>query len=322
MRENSPRIPYTEHRIRFLSDGLSCAGRLLLPKATPPFASVILANGFSGTMDWILPSFAQAFVGAGLAALIFDYRHFGESEGEPRQIVDVQKQRQDLRSAIAFARSSAELDPAKVALWGTSLGGSHVIAIAGEDARIAAVVANMPALDVLRGADFSARMTRQNVSAVQFATTTARLLKAAVEDWARGLFGKSPRYLKVYGEPGEAFFTDPALAERFEAVEKGSPTWRNLVAARFFLQAPRYRKGAVGRIRAPLLFTLASHDVEVSADFVKEAAKESTLARVKEYPADHFDLYHGELFEQVAADQVEFLVEHLRRTSGHDVERR
>jgi dienelactone hydrolase len=302
---------WTKRRITFLSGGMNCAGWLLIPDKSGPFPCVILANGFSGTMDWILPDFGERFAAAGLAVLAFDYRHLGESDGDPRQIVDVRKQREDLRNAIRFAISDPAVDPSRVALWGTSLGGSHVIVLAAEDRRVAAVVANMPALDVLKGASVGAKVKKQAVSKFQLVATALRLLALATIDRVRGLIGMSPIYIRVYGEIGEAFFTDPALAERFQAVEKNSPTWKNQVAPRFLLQAPRYRKGTVARIAAPILFSLANRDVEVSADFIKEVAKESPRAEINEYPVGHFEMYHGEVFEQVAADQVRFLRQHL-----------
>jgi hypothetical protein len=85
------------------------------------------------------------------------------------------------------------------------------------------------------------------------------------------------------------------------------------VAARFLLRAPRYRAGTMERIAAPILFSLAADDVEVSGRFVKALAARARSATVKEYPAGHFDMYHGALFEQVAADQVDFLRGVLRR---------
>jgi dienelactone hydrolase len=304
---------YTETGISFLSAGLTCSGRFYLPLgAVPPFPCVVLAHGFSGTMDWILPDFASRFAGAGLAVLAFDYRHLGQSEGSPRQIVDVQEQRKDLRNAVEFVRKRPDIDPRRIGLWGTSLGGSHVVSLAAEDPGIAAVVANMPALDVVIGANISAKIKKQGGTTMQFASTTLKLFAAALFDRTRALLGLSPYYLAVYGPAGRAFFTDPALADRFAAVEKNSPTWENRVAARFLLQAPRYTPGTIARIAAPILFSLASRDLEVSADFIKEVAKASPRSQVKEYDADHFDLYHGAIFEQVVADQTAFLTEHLR----------
>ena len=88
---------------------------------------MVMANGFSGTMDWILPSYAERFAVAGFAVLIFDYRFVGESEGQPRQLIDVKQQREDIRAATHFARRTEGIDPARIALWDTSLGGGHVL---------------------------------------------------------------------------------------------------------------------------------------------------------------------------------------------------
>lgn len=295
--------------LTFYCAGARCAGMLYAPVA-PSGARVpcvVMANGFSGTMDWILPSFAERFAAAGIAALTFDYRHLGASEGEPRQLVDVDEQRADLRAAIALARSLPAIDPTRVALWGTSLGGSHATTLAAEDPRIAALILTMPALDALAGGNVDAKRRRLGASRLTTARVTARLLRIAMEDALRAALGRSPRYLAVYGAPGEAFFTDPDLAARFATVAAGSPTWQNRVAARFLLKVPRYSEGTFERISAPLLVCLAEHDLEVSAEYVKSKAAKARSADVRVYPVGHFDLYHGEAFEKVVADQVAFL---------------
>jgi uncharacterized protein len=102
----------------------------------------ILAHGFSGTMDRLVPH-AERFAADSIAALVFDYRGFGESGGEPRQVVDLPAQHQDIRAAIAWVRGRDDLDPNRVALWGNSLGGAHVISVAAAT-RIGAVVAQIP----------------------------------------------------------------------------------------------------------------------------------------------------------------------------------
>jgi pimeloyl-ACP methyl ester carboxylesterase len=91
-----------------------------------------MVHGFTGTRDQ-LTCYAEAFARAGLAVLTFDYRHFGESEGSPRQIVDIGKQMEDWRSAIAMARTLDRVDSKRIALWGSSLSGGHVINLAAED---------------------------------------------------------------------------------------------------------------------------------------------------------------------------------------------
>lgn len=111
-------------RVTFQSGGVAVAGYLYRPSDTKGYLPcVVMANGFSGTMDWILPTYAERFAAAGFAALIFDYRYFGESEGQPRQLISVAQQREDIRNAIEFVRHYEGTDPRRIALWVTSLGG-------------------------------------------------------------------------------------------------------------------------------------------------------------------------------------------------------
>jgi len=297
--------------VQFDSQGVTCAADLWLPRQPSPVPAVVLANGFSGTKDWIVPRFAAGFAAAGLAALTFDYRHLGLSAGQPRQLVDPQRQRADLRAAFAYLCSRPEVDAQRVALWGTSLGGSHVVEFAAGEPRIAAVVCTMPALDAVRGMDLKAKVAAAGIGRGATAAVMLRLAGAAAQDALRGALGMPPRYLAVYGPPGQAFFTDAALADRFRTVAASSPTWKNAVAARFLFHAPRYRPGTLERIRAPMFFSLAARDLDVSPAFIKELVAGRPLRTVREYDAGHFDLYHAPLFEQVVADQQAFLVEAL-----------
>src|SRR5207302_4500007 len=93
--------------------------------------------------------YAERFAAAGLHALAFDYRHFGASDGEPRQLIAIGEQLEDYAAAIAYARSLPGVDPARIAVWGTSYSGGHVVAVAVADGRVAAVISQTPAMDGL-----------------------------------------------------------------------------------------------------------------------------------------------------------------------------
>ena len=119
-----------------------------------PTPLVIMAHGFAGEKRFGLLPFARRFVASGLAVLLFDYRHFGGSAGEPRNLVSIQNQQDDWRAAISFAATIPGIDTARIALWGTSLSGGNVLAVAASNRAIAAVVAQVPMVDVpmsLRG---------------------------------------------------------------------------------------------------------------------------------------------------------------------------
>jgi fermentation-respiration switch protein FrsA (DUF1100 family) len=71
-----------------------------LANAVGPVPCVVMGHGTTGTMSFGLDRYARRFVGAGFAVLTFDYRHFGASEGVPRQVINVQEQPDDWRSAL------------------------------------------------------------------------------------------------------------------------------------------------------------------------------------------------------------------------------
>jgi alpha/beta superfamily hydrolase len=103
-----------------------------------------MAHGFSATREQRLDAYADRFRTAGMGVLLFDYRHFGASAGEPRQLLDIGRQQADFRAAVTHARATDWIDPARVALVGSSFSGGHVLIVAARDAQIASVVAQWP----------------------------------------------------------------------------------------------------------------------------------------------------------------------------------
>ena len=101
--------------------------RLALSSGGPggPAPCVVLGSGLSCVRDQGLDLYSERFAAAGIAALAFDYRFFGDSEGEPRTLLSARMQREDFRAAIAFARTVAGIDRARIAIWGFSYGSAH-----------------------------------------------------------------------------------------------------------------------------------------------------------------------------------------------------
>ncbi|WP_164163044.1 alpha/beta hydrolase, partial [Stenotrophomonas maltophilia] len=80
----------------------------------------------------LLPCFANAFTEAGFATITFDYRGFGESDGERGRLVPAM-QTEDIISVINWAEKQECIDNQRIGLWGTSLGGGHVFSAAAQD---------------------------------------------------------------------------------------------------------------------------------------------------------------------------------------------
>ncbi len=170
--------------------GTRCAAWHYRPDGHGTVPCVVIGHGFDGVREQRLDAYGERFAAAGLAALVFDYRHFGSSEGMPRQVVDNKAQLEDWRAAIARARQLDQVDPERIALWGTSTSGGHVVQLAAEDAQIAAVVAQVPLADgiaQLRNTPFG---------------QTLRLLWAALKDRIGAAFGNDPLMVPAVGRPG------------------------------------------------------------------------------------------------------------------------
>ena len=133
--------------IDFMSRGERLAAWLYLPDgiARPPV--VVMAHGLGAERSFRLPAYAERFAAKGLAAFVFDYRSFGDSDGSPRNLISPRRHLQDWRSAITQVRTRPEIDSRRMALWGTSFSGGHVLVAAASEPGIAAVVAQVPFVD-------------------------------------------------------------------------------------------------------------------------------------------------------------------------------
>src|SRR5919112_5604737 len=89
----------------FDSGGWACAAWIYRPEGEGPWPAVVLAHGWSGVREQRLDAYAERFAAEGMVAIVFDYRHFGASEGLPRQLLDIGRQLEDWTAALAFTRS-------------------------------------------------------------------------------------------------------------------------------------------------------------------------------------------------------------------------
>jgi len=262
---------------------------------------IVLAHGLGATRELRLEAFAERFQATGYACLVFDYRHFGASTGEPRQLLSIRRQLEDIAAAIAWARSREDVDPERVILWGTSFAGGHVIVAAARDPRIAAVVAQCPFTDGLAsGLALSPR-------------SMARTVAVALRDVTAAALRRPPVLIATAGLPGSAaLMTAPdALPGYLALVPPGLP-FRNEVAARIGFAILAYRPGRhTAAVRCPILFAVCAHDTVAPAGATLRHARRAPNGEIKLYQAGHFDIYRGEPFERAVADQLSFLLSHV-----------
>lgn len=270
---------------------------------------VVLGHGFAGTVDSGLLPYAERFAAAGLDALAFDYRHFGASEGEPRQLLSISRQLEDYAAAIAHARSLPAVDPQRIALWGSSYSGGHVVAAAVADGGVAAVISQTPLMDGLAGV--------VNVARYAGPAQLARLTLAGLRDLLAAAQRRDPVTIAVVGAPGALAAMSSADAETgYRAI--AGPSWRNEVAARIMLSAGTYRPGLqADRLPCPMLVQVADRDSVAPVKPAQDAVWRATgRGELRTYPIGHFDVYSGHAFERAVADQLHFLDRHLRARAG------
>ena len=262
---------------------------------------VVMGHGFAAVKEARLDAFAERFAAAGLSCLVFDYRHFGASGAEPRQVIDLRHQREDWRAAIRFARSLAEVDPARMGVWGTSLGGGLALEVAAREPGIGAAVFHLPLVDAL-----AAGLSEGIVHDV-------RLAWAAVCDLARSVVGRTPYLVPAVGPRGALAFMDtPGSEPGYQAIVRDAPAWRNAVAARVFFGLAFFRPLRLARrLRCPALFVIGERDVVTPPAASHRAARLAPDARVYALPVGHFDAYLGDAFEETVAVEAAFLAHQL-----------
>jgi fermentation-respiration switch protein FrsA (DUF1100 family) len=300
--------------VSFDSAGVRCVGVYLRGRgeefldAQGKRPCVVLAHGFGGTVDSGLLGFAERFAQAGLDALAFDYRHFGASDGEPRQLISIAKQQQDYAAAIAYARSLEGVDPERIVAWGSSYSGGHVVPVAVSDGRVAAVISQVPAMDG----------TATLVNLVRYAGVgqLVRLSVLALRDVLASLRGAPAVTAPAVGRPGSVAFMSTPDAESGMLAIAGS-SWRNEVAARIGLQAGMYRPGLqADRLPCPILIQIADRDSVAPVKAAQDAAwRAPGRAEVRTYAVGHFDVYVGDAFERSVSDQLYFLRRHIKAES-------
>ncbi|MCX5866102.1 MAG: alpha/beta hydrolase [Proteobacteria bacterium] len=247
----------------FQSHGLKCAGWLFLPEGAGKPPVVIMAHGIAAERTFRLPAFAEKFTARG--------------------------------------RGIREINPDRIALWGSSFGGGHVLAIASEIPGLSAVVAQVPFVD-------GAVMLRYAPRSFIVQATLKGL-----RDLARALTFRKPYCVPVVAEPGEfALMSTPESKPGYLALVPPGSKWKNEAPARILLTLPRYRPALhADKITCPALIVIAQKDSLIPAREIEKAAARIPKVKIVKLPVNHFAVYIGEPFEQVSEIEGTFLKECL-----------
>lgn len=289
--------------------GVTLRGWLYLPELAPaePGPAVVMAHGFSATRHMGLEGFAEVFCEAGFAVLVYDHRCLGDSEGEPRQLINPWAQARDYRYALGWLADHPAVDPGRIAIWGSSFSGGEVLVVGAIDERVKAVVANVPFAGLSADTDQATREGRFPA------------LRSALEDESGAgpadsdepPIGPMAVIRPTGGDPqAPAFLPQPESTTWFEAAGGSGSGWQNSFTLQGLTGERSFNPSDAVRFIAPkpLLMVVAADDRVAPAELALaafEAAGEPKQLEVIE--GDHFAPYTGGAFERAAQVMREFL---------------
>jgi uncharacterized protein len=162
----------TRRDTTYYSDDVPCYALMFYPKGfstagkTP---AVVLGQGWGGT-HYSIAKYGARLAERGLVAMVIDYRGWGKSDGfvtlaervknddavrftrKQAEVVIKRtrliplKQVEDMRNAISYLQGEPGVDPERIGLWGSSSAGGNAIVVAAQDARVKAIVMQVPAI--------------------------------------------------------------------------------------------------------------------------------------------------------------------------------
>lgn len=298
---------FTRRDIRFDSGETYCSAWLYLPEGVERPPVVVLGHGLGAIREMRLDAFSERFAAAGIASLAFTYRHFGDSGGQPRQLMSVKRQLADWEAALDFVKSCPDVDGSRIAIWGSSFGGGHAITVASRHPELRAAVSQCPFTDGLASAGALG------------VKGTLQVIPVVLRDFVAKLLGRRPVMVPVAAAPG-----NPALMNAHDALTgylglmPEGMEFVNCVAARVIPEIATYRPGrSAAEVQCPILFCVSKTDTVTPPDDTIALARRAPRGEIKLYDAGHFDFYLGDPFEQLVADQTEFLTEQLLGSAGH-----
>jgi len=287
-------------------DGTTLRGWLYTPdEGSGAAATVVMSHGFSAVKEMYLDRFAERFAEAGLAALVYDNRNFGASDGEPRQEIDPWAQVRDYRDAITFAASRPEVDAERIGIWGSSYSGGHVLVVGAVDRRVKCVACQVP---LVSGHDNFRALVRADF---------IPLFRGQFEaDRAARYRGEAPSMVPVVDEDPlapSALPTPDSWSWFTDTHEQRAPAWRNEVTLRSVELFTEYEPGVYlpWISPTPLLMCVAEHDVLTPTDLAIAAfGRANEPKKLVILPGGHFDAYVAG-FDAAAGAATDWFTQHL-----------
>jgi len=261
-------------------DGTPLAAFLYTPDSgSGPFPAIVLSHGFGAVKEMALDRYADVFCAAGFACLVYDHRNTGSSGGAPRGEIDPWQQISDMRDAITYVGSRAEVDTDRIGLWGTSFAGGHSLVVAATDRRVKCVVSVVPTIS-----------GHQNTIRALTTDGYAAFVHEVNEERAARQRGEEPRMIPISKEGDESY--------EWSKVAGAGTTYVNActLLSRAFRAAYEPGNYIAAISPTPLLLALTTRDTKCLTDLQLEAYSTAhEPKRLEMFPGGHYDPYTTQL---------------------------
>jgi uncharacterized protein len=300
-----PGSAFTRADVTFLSGNARCHAWHYRPNRGQTHPLLVMAHGFAAEKTFQLPYFAEHFANAGIGVLLFDYRHFGESEGQPRNHINASLQRGDWQAALNAARTLPGVAKDRIGLWSTSFGAGHALITAAKNPDLAALIMMVPIVDVPRS------MAGKRLRYLLFA------LLHGLWDLALCVTGCGRHYIPVVSEPSSfAAMNQPGCYVGYHSLLPPDHTWDNRCHASVLLEHALYRPTIYApQVKCPTLVVNAHFDQLIPRPSLSKMTAKLPKGRLVDSWTDHFGVYTGKFAQEAANIQLRFLIEHLRPQS-------
>ena len=279
--------------VDFYSNGTRCSAWLYLPETEKKCPIIVMAHGLGGTRKMRLYAFAERFAQAGYACFLFDYRNYGASDGDKRQLINVKMQLHDWNTAIDFIKKDSRVDGDNLLLFGSSFSGGHVTYLTAHRNDVKGTVAQCPYTD-----------TMATIKEVGLPYIIKRS-PYVIADVLSNLTGYHPVMMKLSTYCGELAFMEADEKTTNDFIEGAD--YINEAPARTLLEFVKYSPGKYfGKIKTPIYVAACTKDDLAPADKTIELAKNAKNSVCKTYNCGHFEIYCNELFEEAVTDYIEF----------------
>jgi len=135
--------PITKQKVQFISEGLTLQGNLFLPEnydSSRKYPAIVVSGSWTTVKEQMAGLYAERLANQGFITLAFDFRNFGESEGQPRFFESPSMKKTDIINSVSFLNTLPFVDKEKIGVLGVCAGSMYTLMAASEDKRIKAVV--------------------------------------------------------------------------------------------------------------------------------------------------------------------------------------